>query len=95
MYAQVKLSLSGANQPLLVPASTLVIDSAGTQLITVDSGNRIARTPVRLGRDFGREIEVVGGVDATARLVVNPRDDLRAGEEVTIVQPANPAVASR
>src|SRR3954451_17822644 len=95
MYAQVKLSLSGTNQPLLAPASTLVIDSTGRQLVTLDSGTRIARAPVRLGRDFGREIEVVGGVTATARLVVSPRDDLRAGEEVTVVQPATPAVASR
>jgi RND family efflux transporter MFP subunit len=88
MYAQVKLSLGGAHRPLVVPASTLVIDTAGVQVVTVGADNRVARTPVRLGRDFGREIEIVGGLTPDARLVVSPREDLRAGEEVTVLDPA-------
>ena len=88
MYAQVKLSLDGVNRPLVVPASTLVIDTAGVQVVTVGADNRVARTPVKLGRDFGREVEVVSGLTPDARLVVSPREDLRAGEEVSVVGPA-------
>jgi RND family efflux transporter MFP subunit len=95
MYAQVKLSLADGRQPLVVPANTLVIDSSGVGVVTVGSDNRIARNQVRLGRDFGREVEVVSGITADARLVISPRDDLRTGEEVSIVEPTKPAVAAR
>jgi len=81
MYAQVRLSVSGANQPPVVPTSTLVIDGGGVQVVTVNRDNRIARLPVRLGRDFGREAEILSGVTADTRLVVSPREDLREGEE--------------
>jgi RND family efflux transporter MFP subunit len=91
MYAQVKLSLGGANRPLVVPASTLVIDTAGVQVVTLGADNRVARTPVRLGRDFGREVEVVSGLKPDARLVVSPREDLHAGEEVTVLDAARPS----
>jgi hypothetical protein len=48
-----------------------------------------------LGRDFGREVEVVSGVTPNMHLVLSPREDLRNGEEVTIVEPAKATVASR
>jgi membrane fusion protein (multidrug efflux system) len=95
MYAQVKLSLTSANNPLIVPASTLVIDSSGVQVVNIDESHHVARVPVRLGRDFGREVEVVSGVTPNMRLVLSPREDLRNGEEVTIVEPAKATVASR
>lgn len=95
MYAQVKLSPEAKQRPLVVPASTLVIDAAGTSVVMVNGEGRLHRTPVRLGRDFGREVEVVSGIAPDARLVASPRDDLRDGEVVTIVQPTNPTVASR
>jgi membrane fusion protein, multidrug efflux system len=95
MYAQVKLSLDNARGALVVPTSTLVIDSAGVGVVTVKPDHRLARTPIKLGRDFGREVEVVSGLTADARLVVSPRDDLADGEEVVVVEPAKAAVASR
>jgi RND family efflux transporter MFP subunit len=95
MYAQVKLSLDNARSALVIPTSTLVIDSAGVGVVTVSPDNHLARTPIKLGRDFGREVEVVSGLTANARLVVSPRDDLADGEAVIVVDPTKPAVASR
>jgi membrane fusion protein (multidrug efflux system) len=94
MYAQVKLSLDSAHEAMLIPSSTLVIDSSGVSVVTVGTDGRIARTAVRLGRDFGREVEVVSGLVADARLVVSPRDDLQDGEEVAVVEPAKAAVVA-
>jgi RND family efflux transporter MFP subunit len=94
MYAQVKFSTDGARGPLVVPASTLVVDSAGVAVVTVGQDNKLTHTAIRLGRDFGKEVEVVSGLSPDARLVVNPRDDLRDGEEVTVA-PQHTSVASR
>lgn len=95
MYAQVNFSLDNARGALVIPTSTLVIDSAGTGVVTVDKDGRIARAPVKLGRDFGREIEVVSGLSPGARLVVSPRDDLADGETVIVVDPTKPVAAAR
>jgi multidrug efflux pump subunit AcrA (membrane-fusion protein) len=95
MYAQVRLTVENSRAALVVPASTLVIDSAGVGVVTIDHANRIARTPVKLGRDFGKDVEVVSGLAAEARLVVSPRDDLRDGETVAIIEPHSGAVAAR
>ena len=95
MYAQVKLALDNARGAMVIPSSTLVIDSAGVSVVTVDGHSRIARISVKLGRDFGREVEVVSGLTPDARLVVSPRDDLANGETVKVVEPAKTAVASR
>jgi RND family efflux transporter MFP subunit len=95
MYVQVKLSLDNARGALVIPTSTLVIDSAGVGVVTVNPESHIARTPIKLGRDFGREVEVVTGLTPNARLVVSPRDDLQDGEAVIVVEPTKAAVASR
>jgi len=87
MYVQVKFSMDNTHGALVVPSNTLVIDSAGVGVKTVDAHDRIARIPVKLGRDFGREVEVVSGLTADARLVASPRDDLADGETVIVVQP--------
>jgi RND family efflux transporter MFP subunit len=95
MYGQVTLSVAGTAGSLVVPANTLVIDAAGVHVVVADAGDRLARRPVRLGRDFGKEVEVVSGLAPDARLVVSPRDDLADGEHVTVVTSAKTAVAAR
>ena len=95
MYAQVKLALENSRGALVIPTSTLVIDGAGVSVVMVDGHSRIARAPVKLGRDFGREVEVAGGLAPDARLVVSPRDDLTDGETVIVVEPTKAAIASR
>jgi RND family efflux transporter MFP subunit len=92
MYVQVRFSVDNSHGALVIPTSTLVIDSAGVSVVTVDTHGKIARTPVRLGRDFGREVEVVSGLTPDARLVVSPRDDLADGESVIVVEPTGALV---
>jgi RND family efflux transporter MFP subunit len=83
-YAQVYLPVTDPRKPVRVAAATLVIDAAGTQVVTVDGGNVARRRPVTLGRDFGKEVEVTGGLAGDERLVVSPRDDLRDGDVVAV-----------
>jgi RND family efflux transporter MFP subunit len=84
MYAQVHLAVQDPRHPLRIPASTLVIDATGPQVVTVNSDSNVKRIAVALGRDFGKEVEVTGGLTGAERLVVNPRDDLRDGDSVNV-----------
>jgi len=64
----------------------LVIDQAGTHVVIVDAEKRIAFRPVKLGRDFGREVEVLEGMGPGDVLVASPSDLLVEGETVSVVE---------
>jgi membrane fusion protein, multidrug efflux system len=63
-----------------------VVDSGGTHVVTVDKENRIVFRPVKLGRDFGREVEVLKGIAADDVLVASPSNLLVEGERVGVVE---------
>jgi len=71
---------------LVVPVNVLVVDQAGTHVVIVDGEKRIAFRPVKLGRDFGREVEILDGVESNDVLVANPSDLLVEGETVSVVE---------
>lgn len=86
-YVEVTLNLAGNAKALLVPANVLVIDQEGPHIVSVDGERRIAFRAVKLGRDFGREVEVLEGIGADDVLVASPSDLLVEGEVVTAVEP--------
>ena len=57
--------------------------------------NRIELRPVKLGRDFGAEIEVTQGLDGKERLVENPTDNLETGQVVRVDAPASSQPATK
>ena len=81
---QVTLPLT-TSQSLVVPANTLLFRSEGVRVALVDASGRVHLQPVRLGRNLGETMEVLDGVSAADRLVLNPSDSLAEGDEVSIV----------
>ena len=84
MYAEVRFELTRANPPLVVPASTVVVRADGPQVGVIEGSTVHFRT-VTLGRDYGSEIELLGGVPDSAELVLNPSDDVIEGAHVRVV----------
>jgi hypothetical protein len=39
---------------------------------------------ISIGRDFGIKVEILGGLDPSDQIVVNPADSLEEGQEVNI-----------
>lgn len=85
-YVELSINVAAKTNPLLVPANVLVVDQAGTHVVVVDAENHIAFRPVKLGRDFGREVEILEGIAAADMLVASPSDLLVDGEIVTAVE---------
>jgi len=52
----------------------------------VDAEHHVAFRPVKLGRDFGRELEILEGISASDTLVASPSDLLVEGETVSVVE---------
>jgi len=44
--------------------------------------------PITIGRDYGTTLEILGGVDMSDRVVINPADSLEEGQPVRVA-PAN------
>jgi membrane fusion protein, multidrug efflux system len=85
-YVEISINIIGKDSPLVVPANVLVIDQAGTHVVIVDTENRIGFRSVKLGRDFGREVEILEGMTANDLLVASPSDLLVEGETVKVVE---------
>ena len=84
-YVQVDLPLAG-NRTLVVPSNVLLFRGEGTRVAAVDATGRVHLKPVTLGRNLGESIEVIDGIAAGERLVVNPSDSLGEGETVALAR---------
>jgi RND family efflux transporter MFP subunit len=84
MYAQVKFVLSEQRSSLIIPTSSLVVDHGGMHVVTVNASHTIHFVPVTIGRDMGKEIEVLNGLQAAESLVASPSDLLSEGEHVEV-----------
>jgi RND family efflux transporter MFP subunit len=85
-FAEVRLNLVDGAPAVLIPANTLIVNSAGTQVAliqNVDGQDQIHFLPVHVGRDFGTEVEILQDVKDGDRLVTNPAADLSEGAVVT------------
>ncbi len=83
-YAEVGLQLTSGAHSLLIPPNALLINKEGPRVMIVGDDDRIAFRSIRLGRDLGKEIEVLEGITTSDRLVTNPADLLREGDEVVV-----------
>jgi RND family efflux transporter MFP subunit len=84
-YAQVHLKLSSEHAALIVPVNTLLFRPEGV-MVAVLQNDRAVLTPIKLGRDYGSEVEVVSGLNAIDLVILNPSDSLVSGAPVRVVQ---------
>ncbi len=94
MYAQAFLQIHREAPPLLVPGDAVVAGADGTKVAilleatggTEAGGKQGARKihlqTVQLGRDYGAQTEILGGLDGSETVVVNPGDEVREGSLV-------------
>ena len=92
-YVQVELPIVG-QRTVVVPTNVLLFRGEGTRVATVDAANRVHLKPVTLGRNLGEAIEVIDGIAAGDRLVVNPSDSLGEGDAVAVAANEDGGAAS-
>ena len=83
MFGQIVFHIPRAGQPLLVPDSALISDSRGTLLGTVGSDKKVHLTRVQVGRDYGKVIEIIQGLNPGDMVVLNPSDATVEGTDAT------------
>ncbi len=84
MYLQVKFFFSRVTPSIRIPAAAVVVRAGPRMVAVLDARHTAHYRAVQLGRDFGKEIEVITGLQAGETVVIHPGDDLPEG---TVVDP--------
>lgn len=83
-YAEVKFPLPGGANGIHVPATALMFRDEGMQVAVVDKTSHVHLKTVTVLRDMGAAIDVAGGIGPADRIIDNPPDSLREGDEVRV-----------
>ena len=84
VYVAFKISPSGQRWNL--PATALIFNSAGTQVMLVEPGGKLHVQKVTVGRDFGDTIDIQAGLKGGETVVKQPDVSLQDGQVVTPVE---------
>jgi membrane fusion protein, multidrug efflux system len=92
-YAQVRFTEAKLDPALTLPANTLLFRAEGPQVGVIGTNGKVELRSVTLGRDFGPTLEILGGVDASDRVILNPSDSLVSGATVRLAGATNRVTA--
>jgi RND family efflux transporter MFP subunit len=92
-YVVVRLHVGLPTRGLSIPANALLFRSEGLQVAVVRDG-RAELVPVKLGRDYGRSVEVVTGLQPTDVVILDPADSLVSGTVVRVREAERPKAAA-
>lgn len=82
MYGQVKFHLVNPEPNIIIPGTALMVGGDGIRVAALDSEDKVHIKQIHLGRDYGKEVEVVAGLSEKERIINNPRDTLQDGLKV-------------
>ena len=86
MYASVRLEVERKADALLVPASAVVVEKAGTSVFVLAEG-KAHKTSVHTGFADGVNVEILNGMQADATVIVVGKQALTDGQPVTVAKP--------
>lgn len=81
MYAQVKFSIHRDNSPVIIPSSSLVVRGDDVNVVVVED-NKARFSKIKLGRDYGKEVEVQTGLEDGQIILKDPPVDVEEGDSV-------------
>ncbi len=94
-YAEVHFSLpaGAASEVFKLPSNVLLFRGDGIQVATVSDDGHVTLKPVTIGRDYGSDIEIVQGLQASDHVVLSPPDSLTTGTVVRVAAAAKREIA--
>ena len=86
MYLSIRFRVQQNEPALVVPANTVDIRREGPRVAVVTNDKKVNYRSVKLGRDFGKTIEILSGLSGNETLVINPVTDLLEGMPVDVAK---------
>jgi hypothetical protein len=66
----------------------MLFRAEGPRVAIVGPDGKVQMRPISIGRDFGATLEILGGVDLTDQIIINPSDSLEEGQPVHVAKPS-------
>jgi RND family efflux transporter MFP subunit len=85
MYATVKLTVPTMGSAVLIPGESMMVRATGPMVAVVDDQNTIHVKQIDVGHDYGNTVEVLSGLSAGEKVIVNPGDNALEGVKVNPV----------
>lgn len=94
-YAEVHFDVKLTGTHLSLPINALLFRPEGTLAAVVGPDDKIDFRKLTIGRDLGNAVEVLDGISAGDRIVINPPDALDRGQSVNLAPMDSPGTAGR
>jgi multidrug efflux system membrane fusion protein len=85
-YAQVHFGINVAAVRMLVPVNALLFRAEGPRAAIVGADGMVHLKAVVIGRDYGTDVEILGGLELSESIVLNPSDSLEEGQTVHVTK---------
>jgi len=79
MYAVIR---AGGKQYRVSPGDVIRVETQD------DKDGKVHLRPISIGRDFVATLEILGGLDVSDQIVINPSDSLEEGQQVHVAKPS-------
>lgn len=87
-FGQVHFATGTSVQRLTIPVNAMLFRAQGAQVAVVDKDGKVHLRSINIGRDFGSTLEILGGIEESDQIVINPSDSLEDGQQVHVAKPA-------
>ena len=85
-FGTVDLALQKTQGTVELPATSLIVNSKGTRVALVDAHGRVQLRSVQVGRDNGRSVAILSGLQPNDRVIATPPDALETGDQVRVAK---------
>jgi RND family efflux transporter MFP subunit len=83
-YAQLHFSVPIQTERISIPVNAILFRGEGPRVAVVGPDQKVRLKTIIIGRDLGIKVEILGGLDPSDQIVVNPSDSLEEGQQVRV-----------
>lgn len=87
-FGQVHFATGTSVPRITVPVNAMLFRAEGPRVAVVDKDEKVHLRPISIGRDFGATLEILGGIEPSDQVIINPSDSLEEGQKVHVAQPS-------
>ena len=87
-FGQVHFATGTSVPRITIPVNAMLFRAEGARVAVVDKDNKVHLRPISIGRDFGATLEILGGLDVSDQIVINPSDSIEEEQQVHVAKPS-------
>jgi RND family efflux transporter MFP subunit len=87
-FGQVHFATGTSVPRITIPVNAMLFRAEGAQVAVVDKDGKVHLRPISIGRDFGATLEILGGLEVSDQIIINPSDSLEEGQKVHVAKPS-------